>query len=100
MVTGFAREKNSADGEVVAGQTTVDESMLTGEPVPVLENNRAIAGTLNQSGAIASLPQLVKIQPSSNCAGEAAQTRKASQQRLADTAAGYFYLYVLVALPR
>jgi len=92
MVTGFARRENPVDGEVVAGQTTVDE-MLTGEPVPVLKQpgDAATAGTLNQSGAIAlRATRTGRIQPSSNCRVEAAQTRKAPVQRLADTVAGYF----------
>jgi Cu2+-exporting ATPase len=95
-------EKIPVDGEVVAGQTTVDESMLTGEPVPVLKQpgDAVAAGTLNQSGMIAlratrtgkdtTLAQIVALV-------EAAQTRKAPVQRLADTVAGYFTYGVLVA---
>lgn len=95
-------EKIPVDGEVVAGQTTVDESMLTGEPVPVLKQpgDAVTAGTLNQSGAIAlrttrtgkdtTLAQIVALV-------EAAQTRKAPVQRLADTVAGYFTYGVLAA---
>lgn len=83
------------DGEVVAGQTTVNESMLTGEPMPVLKQpgDFVAAGTLNQSGAIAlratrtgkdtTLAQIIALV-------EAAQTRKAPIQNLADIVAGYF----------
>jgi Cu2+-exporting ATPase len=48
-------EKLPVDGEVMAGQSLVDESMLTGEPMPVLKQpgDTVTAGTLNQSGAIA-----------------------------------------------
>ena len=93
-------EKIPVDGEVVAGQTTVDESMLSGEPMPVLKQpgDPVTAGTLNQSGAIAlratrtgkdtTLAQIVALV-------EAAQTRKAPVQRLADTVAGYFAYGVL-----
>ena len=93
-------EKIPVDGEVVLGQTTVNESMLTGEPMPVLKQvgERVIAGTLNQSGAIAiratrtgkdtTLAQIVALV-------EAAQTRKAPVQKLADTVAGYFTYGVL-----
>ncbi len=93
-------EKIPVDGEVVLGQTTVNESMLTGEPMPVLKQvgERVIAGTLNQSGAIAiratrtgkdtTLAQIVALV-------EAAQMRKAPVQRLADTVAGYFTYGVL-----
>jgi Cu2+-exporting ATPase len=93
-------EKIPVDGEVVAGQTTVDESMLTGESVPVTKQpgDQLTAGTLNQSGAIAlratrtgkdtTLAQIVALV-------EAAQTRKAPVQKLADTVAGYFTYGVL-----
>lgn len=93
-------EKIPVDGEVVAGQTTVDESMLTGEPVPVLKQlgDSVTAGTLNQSGVIAmkttrtgkdtTLAQIVALV-------EEAQIRKAPVQQLADTVAGYFTYGVL-----
>jgi Cu2+-exporting ATPase len=95
-------EKIPVDGEVVAGQTTVDESMLTGESMPVMKQpgDPVTAGTLNQSGAIAiratrtgkdtTLSQIVALV-------EAAQTRKAPVQRLADTVAGYFTYVVLAS---
>lgn len=95
-------EKIPVDGEVVSGQTTVDESMLTGESVPVIKQpgDPVTAGTLNQTGAIAlqatrigqdtTLAQIVALV-------EAAQTRKAPVQRLADIVAGYFTYGVLAA---
>jgi P-type Cu2+ transporter len=95
-------EKIPVDGEVVDGQTTVDESMLTGEAIPVTKQpgDLVTAGTLNQSGAIAiqatrtgsetTLAQIVALV-------EAAQTRKAPVQKLADTVAGYFTYGVLTA---
>ncbi|MFB2892795.1 heavy metal translocating P-type ATPase [Aerosakkonemataceae cyanobacterium BLCC-F50] len=88
-------EKIPVDGEVVEGQTTVNESMLTGEAIPVSKKKGDLvaAGTLNQSGAIAiqatrtgkdtTLAQIVNLV-------ETAQIRKAPVQRLADTVAGYF----------
>jgi len=97
-------EKIPVDGEVVAGQTTVNEAMLTGEAMPVLKQpgDPVIAGSLNQSGAIAlkatrtgkdtTLAQIIALV-------EAAQTRKAPIQRLADTVAGYFtYGVMAIAL--
>ncbi|OWY69269.1 heavy metal translocating P-type ATPase [cyanobacterium TDX16] len=93
-------EKIPVDGEVAIGQTTVDESMLTGESIPVMKQigDTVAAGTLNQSGAIAiratrtgkdtTLSQIVSLV-------EAAQTRKAPVQKLADTVAGYFTYSVL-----
>jgi Cu2+-exporting ATPase len=88
-------EKIPADGEIVAGQSTVDESMLTGESMPVLKQpgDSVVAGTLNQSGAIALrvtgigsdtvLAQMIQLV-------ETAQSRKAPIQRLADVISGYF----------
>ncbi|NMF83984.1 copper-translocating P-type ATPase [Nodosilinea sp. P-1105] len=88
-------EKIPADGTVVAGQGTVDESMLTGESMPVLKQpgDTVVAGTLNQSGAIALqvtgtgqdtvLAQMIRLV-------ETAQGRKAPIQRLADVISGYF----------
>ncbi|TAE61539.1 MAG: copper-translocating P-type ATPase [Nostocales cyanobacterium] len=95
-------DKIPVDGEVKYGQTTVDESMLTGEAVPVIKQpgDHVAAGTINQSGAIAiqatrtgndtTLAQIVALV-------EAAQTRKAPVQKLADTVAGYFTYFVLTA---
>lgn len=96
-------EKIPTDAEVVSGETTVDESMLTGEPMPVAKKpgDRVEAGTLNQSGAIViqtqrtgkdtTLAQIVELV-------REAQTRKAPVQLLADTVAGYFtYAIVTIA---
>ncbi len=88
------------DGKVISGQTTVDESMLTGEPLPVVKQagDRVSAGTLNQLGVLTiaathtgqdtTLARMVKLV-------ETAQTRKAPVQRLADTIAGYFTTIIL-----
>ncbi|WP_066377669.1 heavy metal translocating P-type ATPase [Anabaena sp. CA = ATCC 33047] len=95
-------DKIPVDGEVRFGQTTVDESMLTGEAVPVIKqtSDTVAAGTINQSGAIAiqatrtgsdtTLAHIVALV-------EAAQTRKAPVQKLADIVAGYFTYGVLTA---
>lgn len=93
-------EKIPVDGEICDGKTTVDESMLTGEAVPVLKQpgESVTAGTLNQSGVIiiratrtgknTTLAQIVALV-------EEAQTRKAPVQYLADTVAGYFTFGVM-----
>ncbi|MES1023133.1 heavy metal translocating P-type ATPase [Gloeocapsa sp. BRSZ] len=95
-------EKIPVDGEIVAGKTTVDESMLTGEAMPVTKHpgDTVAAGTINQLGTISlrstrtgkdtTLAQIVALV-------EAAQTRKAPVQKLADTVAGYFTYGVLTA---
>lgn len=47
-------ERIPADGAIVEGRSTIDESMLTGEPLPVLRipGERVIGGTVNQTGAL------------------------------------------------
>lgn len=97
-------EKIPVDGEIVSGQTTVNEAMLTGEAMPVLKNvgDAVSAGSLNLSGAIVleatrtgqdtTLAQIIALV-------EDAQTRKAPIQRLADVVAGYFtYGVMTIAL--
>ena len=93
-------EKIPVDGEVVSGSSSIDESMLTGEAIPVFKQpgDTVTAGTLNQSGAIAivatrtgektTIAQIAALV-------EAAQTRKAPIQQLGDTVAGYFTYGVL-----
>ncbi len=88
-------EKIPVDGILVQGNTTVEESMLTGESIPVTKQvgDRVWAGTLNQSGSIllqvkntgsaTTLSKIINLV-------ESAQTRKAPVQQLADTVAGYF----------
>ncbi len=94
-------DKIPVDGEVVLGKTTVNDSMLTGEAMPVVKQpgDPVTGGTLNQSGAIAirvtrtgsdtTLAQIVRLV-------EEAQTRKAPVQQLADTVAGYFAYGVII----
>lgn len=88
-------DKIPVDGEVVAGQTTIDESMLTGEAMPVVKRSGDLVtgGSLNLSGAVTI--QATRIGKDTTLAQiialvETAQIRKAPIQGLADTVAGYF----------
>ena len=93
-------EKVPVDGVIAVGQTTVDESMLTGESLPVVKqpDDEVVAGTLNQTGAITlqvsrtgektTLAQMIHLV-------ETAQTRKAPIQGFADVISGYFTYGVL-----
>ena len=88
-------EKIPTDGEVSEGQTTIDESMLTGESMPVDKRpgSPVIGGTLNRSGvfrfkasrigADTALAQIIKMV-------EEAQASTAQIQRLADQVTAYF----------
>lgn len=94
-------EKIPVDGEVVTGETLINESLVTGESVliPKQAKDKVIAGTLNQSGAITiktthvgNDTTLARIITSV----EDAQTRKAPIQKFVDTVAGYFAYGVMV----
>jgi len=88
-------EKIPVDGEVVAGRSSVDESMVTGEPIPVTKRpgDAVIGATINGTGAFrfratrvgrdTMLAQIVGLV-------QQAQGSKAPIQRLADVVAGYF----------
>jgi P-type Cu2+ transporter len=95
-------EKIPVDGKIVAGETTVDESMLTGESVAVAKtiSDLVRAGTINQSEVITL--EVTEIGQDTALAKiialvEDAQTRKAPVQKLADSIAGYF-AYGVIAI--
>ena len=95
-------ERVAVDGEVIDGRTAIDESMVTGESIPVEKEKGAsvVAGTVNQTGsiryratkigadtALARIAQLV----------ETAQASKAPAQRIADRAAHYLVIVAVSA---
>ncbi len=95
-------EKVPVDGVVVEGLSAVDESMLTGEPLPVTKRvgDKLIGATLNTSGTLlmqservgsatvlAQIVQMVAL----------AQRSRAPMQRMADSVAGYFVYGVVAA---
>lgn len=88
-------EKIPVDGEVTEGGSSVDESMITGEPVPVdkREGDHVTGGTLNTSGAFLMRAERVgKDTVLSRIIDmvAAAQRSRAPIQRVADVAASYF----------
>ena len=94
-------EKISVDGIVVQGRTSIDESMLTGEPMPVEKsaNDEVVAGTLNKSGSIlfkatrvgkdTALAQIINMV-------KRAQNSKPPIGRLADVISGYFVPVIMI----
>jgi Cu+-exporting ATPase len=94
-------ERVPVDGIVVDGTTTIDESMVTGEPIPVEKSStsKVTGGTVNGTGTFVMeaqrvgsdtlLAQIVRL------VGEAQRSR-APIQRLADTVSGWFVPIVIV----
>ncbi|KAJ9616613.1 Cu(2+)-transporting P-type ATPase [Cladophialophora chaetospira] len=94
-------DKIPADGVVTRGESFVDESMVTGEPMPIQKKKGSalIAGTVNGAGKIdfkvsragkdTQLSQIVNLV-------QEAQTSRAPIQRLADLVAGYFVPIIIL----
>lgn len=95
-------EKIPVDGVVIEGQSNVDESMITGEPVVISKsiNDAVIGATLNKNGTLVMranrvgsdtmLSQIVQMVAT-------AQRSRAPIQRLADTVSGYFVPAVVIS---
>jgi P-type Cu2+ transporter len=93
-------DKIPVDGEVIEGESSIDESLITGESIPVVKiiGNKVVGGSVNQIGTLrfratqvgseTVLAQIIKMV-------ETAQNSKAPGQRIADKAAAYL---VLVAI--
>jgi len=89
------------DGEVVAGESWVDESMITGEPVPVLKakGSPVVGGTISTNGILSVkaskigrdtvLAQIIRLV-------QDAQGSKPPVQRIADTAVAYFIPVIII----
>ncbi|MBO6805286.1 MAG: heavy metal translocating P-type ATPase, partial [Thalassospira sp.] len=94
-------EKIPVDGEVIDGHTAIDESMLTGEPMPVekAEGDAVAAGTINKTGSIrfkathvgkdTALAQIINMV-------KRAQNSKPPIGRLADVISAYFVPVIMI----
>ncbi len=95
-------DKVPVDGEIIEGETSIDESLVTGESLPVMKNVGAsvVGGSINQTGSVkfrttkvganTVLAQIIKMV-------ETAQNSKSSRQRIADKAASWLVVFAIGA---
>ncbi len=94
-------EKIPVDGKLTEGRSAVDESMITGEPIPTVKQkgDPVIGGTLNQTGSFLMVAEKVGqdtvLAQIVNMVADAQRSR-APIQKVADTVAGYFVPAVVV----
>ena len=94
-------EKVPVDGVVLEGESAVDESMLTGEPMPITKRpeDKVIGATMNTSGSLVMRAEVVGAQTMLSQIVQMvaqAQRSRAPMQRLADVVAGYFVVVVAI----
>ena len=97
-------EKIPLDGKIVEGKSTIDESMITGEPMPIekVKDDKVIGATVNQTGSFVMEAEAVgeetMLSQIVNMVAQAQRSR-APIQKMADQVAGYFVpAVVLVAI--
>ncbi len=95
-------DKVPADGEIIEGETSIDESLVTGESLPVTKNvgDKVVGGSINQTGSVkfrttkvganTVLGQIIKMV-------ETAQNSKSPKQRIADKAAAWLVVSAIGA---
>ena len=95
-------DKLPVDGEVVDGESSVEEAMVTGEPLPVVKRSgdTVVGGTINREGVLRIRAQ--KVGSETMLASiirmvRSAQSSRPPMQRLADTAVAWFIPVVLIA---